>query len=177
MIALLFDTETDGLVENHVIPLDRQPHIIEWYSCVADLSTGEVLDELDLLIRPSAPISEDITRITHITNEMLEGKPRFLEVAPQIMSAILKAPMAIAHNASFDQEMLQLEFERIGLNLVWPPLLCTVEQTIHLKGFRLSLTALHEHLFGEPFPEAHRAKSDVQALLRCCVELHKRGGL
>lgn len=174
MIALLFDVESTGLIDNHVIPLDRQPSIIEWYSCLANLDTGEVLSELDLLIRPPTPVSAEITKITHITNEMLTDKPSFIEAAPQIMSAVLGAPLVIAHNCSFDVEMAQLEFERIGLNLVWPPLLCTVEQTVHLKGFRLSLTALHEHLFGEPFPEAHRAKSDTQALLRCAVELHKR---
>jgi hypothetical protein len=39
------------------------------------------------------------------------------------------------------------------------------------------MSALHQHLFGEPFEGAHRAKQDTLALLRCCVELLHKGML
>ncbi len=54
-------------------------------------------------------------------------------------------------------------------------LICTVESTEHIKGFRLTLTKLHEHLFGEAFPSAHRAENDVRPLTRCFIELYNRG--
>ena len=75
---------------------------------------------------------------------------------------------------SFDQEMIDIEAERLGQILRWQRLVCTVEQTVHLRGHRLSLSLLHQHLFDEPFAGAHRAKVDVAALIRCSVELHKR---
>ena len=59
----------------------------------------------------------------------------------------------------------------------WPRLCCTVENTEWLHGHRLSLSALHEELFGEPFSGAHRARTDVAALTRCYLELVKRGDL
>jgi hypothetical protein len=72
-------------------------------------------------------------------------------------------------------EMVDIEFERLGRKAPWPPRkVCTVEATVHLLGYRLSLQNLHKHLFGENFDEAHRAKVDVEALVRCCVELRKR---
>lgn len=180
MLALLFDTETSGLIANHSVKIDKQPSVIEFYGCLADLSTGEIVNELDLLIKPPLPITAEITGITHITNDMLTGKPSFAALAEDIKDFIEdnRASALIAHNLSFDMEMTEIEFERLGLQIMWPPrLICTVEQTIHLKGFRLNLSGLHEFLFDEPMKEAHRAKVDVVSMLRCCVELFRRGEL
>jgi DNA polymerase III subunit epsilon len=175
MIALLCDTETSDLIANRSKKLERQPHMIEFYGCLHNLASNEPLGEFETLIKPPIKISATTTKITKITPEMLEDAPPFADVADRIADMISAAPLVIAHNASFDQEMIDIEFERLGRKITWPKLLCTVEATVHLKGFRLSLTALHEMLFGKTFPEAHRAKQDVEALTRCCVELHKRG--
>lgn len=182
-IALVFDTETTGLVQNRTLKLERQPEIIEFYGCLVNLKTGKVTKELNILIKPSKPLNEvpnpgdkkTITEITGITNEMLADAPSFREVSKKIFPLLLNAPLVIAHNASFDKDMIEIEAQRLKISeLTWPPILCTVEQTIHLRGYRLSLSNLHEELFKEPFAGAHRAKTDVAALVRCCVELHKR---
>lgn len=183
-LGLVFDTETDALIFNHVIRLEKQPNIIEFYGAIVDLANGgEIVDELDTLIKPPRPLSakpengstKTTTQITGITNEMLETAPRFVDVAPRIRAIIEKAPRGYAHNASFDVEVVNVEFERLGATAVaWPHMFCTVEQTVCMKGFRLSLTALHTELFGEPFPEAHRARNDVKALTRCLCELYDR---
>lgn len=174
MLALTFDTETTGLLTNRKLKLDEQPEVIEFYGCLIDLKTGELLKEYETLIKPKKEISAKITEITTLTNEQLKDAPAFAEVADNIISFIEEAPVTIAHNHSYDQDMLDIEAERIERVIKWPRRLCTVEQTIHLKGYRLSLTKLHELLFKEPFAGAHRAKEDVQALVRCCQELVKR---
>jgi DNA polymerase III epsilon subunit-like protein len=87
------------------------------------------------------------------------------------------APLVIAHNASFDVEMVDIEAARCGAKIVWPRCLCTVEQSSYVIGHRLTLGALHEHLLGEKFEGAHRAKVDVAALIRCVAEMVKRGML
>jgi DNA polymerase III epsilon subunit-like protein len=175
MIALIFDTETNGLVYNRSKKIEKQPYIIEFYGCVYDISKGKVLKEYEALIKPPEKISAEITKITKIDNDMVADKEPFAFHAEAIFAIIEEVPLAIAHNASFDHEVLSIEAERLGRKITWPKLLCTVEATVHLKGFRLSLTALHEMLFGKTFPEAHRAKQDVEALTRCCVELFQRG--
>jgi len=174
--VVCFDTETTGLVENRTRALERQPEIIEFYGCVASLVTGKVSYEVDVLIKPSTmPLEEHTTKITGIKTEDLTEAPSFGEIAPQIEDLFSRAKVAIAHNATFDRDMLEIEYQRLGRVLTLPSrLLCTVEQTNHIKGHRLSLSALHEHLFGEVFSGAHRAKEDVRALLRCAVELRKR---
>jgi DNA polymerase III epsilon subunit-like protein len=176
-LAVVFDTETTGLISNRSLPLARQPEVIEFYGCLADLATGEIRAEVDRLIRPSFPISERIVEITGITDEMVADAPRFADVADEIFSFLERAPWIIAHNASYDREICEIEAERLGRRIAWPELTCTVEATVFLTGTRLSLTGLHEYLFNEPFKGAHRGREDVGALLRCAVELTKRGEL
>ena len=178
MIAFIFDTETSGLIDNRVLPIEKQPELVEFYGCSVDLASGEVLSELDTLVRPKRPVSDEITRITGLTNEDLVAAPSFEEVADRIAAAIEGSPRVLAHNLSFDMEMIDLEFERIGRKIAWPRRkICTVEATVHISGFRQSLTGLHTALFGEGFPSAHRARNDVAALVRCAVELFRRGEL
>jgi DNA polymerase-3 subunit alpha (Gram-positive type) len=178
MKIFVFDLETSGLIENATVKDELLPDMIEFYGCLVDLETGEVSSEVDTLVKPRRPISEEITRITGLTNEDLETAPSMLEVAPTIKAAIEAAPAVLAHNASFDVEVTSLCFKRVGVPLIWPKRrLCTVEQTIHMKGHRLSLTALHTELFGEGFPAAHRAKNDVMALVEICKELFRRGDI
>ncbi len=177
MRALVFDTETDGLVSCRLIPLDKQPQIIEIYMALVNFETGEIEDEFDSLVHPETPINEESKahKKVGITNEMVKDAPFFKTIAPTVKAIIEGSPVVWAHNISFDKEMIDIEYERIGQTVNWPPVRCTVEQTIHLCGHRLSLTELHKHLFKKKFVDAHRAKNDVEALIACCVELHKRG--
>lgn len=180
MKAFLFDCETTGLISNRTLKLEQQPHVIEFYGGLFDLKKGKLLDEVNTFVRPPKPelVTKEITNITGITYDDLKDAPTFAEVADKIFPAVEKSPICIAHNLSFDKEMLELEADRLSRKLKWPKrLICTVEQTVHIKGFRMNLSLLHEHLFGEPFAGAHRAKVDVEALARCCKELLKKGVL
>lgn len=185
MKAIVFDTETTGLIKNRTLKLEQQPEIIELYAAEVNLKTGKILKEIDTLIKPARPLSDKpnpgekktITDITGITNEMLQDAPSMKEVAPKIFQFLGNGPILIAHNASFDREMLELEAQRLSIEPKFPRFICTVEQTISLKGYRLTLSNLHQELFNEPFTGAHRAKVDVAALIRCCKELFKRGVL
>jgi DNA polymerase III epsilon subunit-like protein len=177
MIALIFDTETNGLVDNLTMAIEKQPDVIEFFGQTVNLETGEKLSELQQLIKPPKLIDAEITNITGITNELVAEAPTFSEVADKLEKYITSAPLVIAHNLSYDRDMLNIEFQRLGRFIAWPQGLCTVEQSIHYKGYRLNLNALHEHLFGEPFAGAHRARPDVEALTRCCIEMVKRRDL
>jgi DNA polymerase III subunit epsilon len=175
MRALILDTETTNLISNHSMKLDQQPSIVEFCGWVVDLATGNVEGELDLLIKPPNGVTEETTKITGLTDEMLKDAPTFAEQAYDIKNFIEGREIVIAHNLSFDAEMIDLEFERLGQKVIWPRKACTVEATLHLKGFRLKLIDLYELLFNEKFEGAHQARVDVKALTRCAVELFRRG--
>jgi DNA polymerase III alpha subunit (gram-positive type) len=174
MIALILDTETTGLIDNLVKRNERQPEIMEIYMCLADLRDGTIKSEYESLVKPTKGVPKAITDITGISNETVKDAPPFGFVADRVQAMIEAAPVVIAHNATFDHDMIDIEFSRLNKQIKWPKLICTTEQTIFLTGQRMTMSALHTHLFGEPFEGAHRAKQDVEALLRCCVELlHK----
>lgn len=177
MQALIFDTETTGLIKSRLVPLDRQVEIIELYAALVDMDTGEIMDDFDSLFKPQTPINEKSKAHSKVKigNAMLERAPRFATHAGLIKAIIEVSPLVLAHNVAFDMEMVDIEFERLGQTIQWPKAICTVEQTVHLECRRLSLTKLHKHLFGKGFRDAHRAKADTQALIKCACELYKRG--
>lgn len=177
--AILFDTETSGLIQNELMPVKDQPHIIELYACIVDDEVGpEPLEELEFLCKPPVKLEPIITNITGLTDAILRDKPAFQHYAPEVQKFWKRANAVVAHNLAFDHAMLRHEFARIGQELEWPKILCcTVASTEHLQGFRLTLQKLHEHLFGQGFEGGHRARIDVLAMARCWVELRKRGEL
>ena len=174
---LVIDTETTGLIENMSTRFDHQPEVIEFCGIIIN-DKGNIIDVFDQLIKPTAPITAEITGMNNITNEMVAKSPSFAEVAAPIRDLIEAANFVIAHNAAFDRDMLDLEFARQQLTkIAWPRLICTVEATLHFKGYRLTLSDLYEYLFKEKFAGAHRAKVDTEALVRIVKELKKRGEL
>lgn len=178
MKVFIFDTETTGLVKNSLVPLDKQPRIIEFFGHTVDDETGDVLNEIEFFCDPGIPIEPIITRITGIKQEQLTGQKPFSSHRLDIQKAIDEADAVLAHNASFDLHLVECEFQRCNGSVIrWPRKICTVEQTEWIRSHRLSLTALHEELFGEGFPAAHRARTDVEALTRCYLELKRRGDI
>lgn len=176
MIAFIYDTETTGLISNSLIPMADQPRIIEFFGHLIDTATGKAVDELEFFANPGAPLEPIITKITGITDADLCNEKPFSANTHRLKQMLIRAEGIVAHNLSFDLAMLANEFARLG-EAFSPPRrkICTVEQSEWYCGHRLSLTALHEHLFGEPFAGAHRARHDVEALTRCFLEMWKRG--
>jgi DNA polymerase III epsilon subunit-like protein len=177
LFALVFDTETDGLITTLAAKQDRLPQILSLYYNVVNLETGTSMATESFLFKPSKPIPEDMTKIHGITNEMVKDAPAFVEKADFLFDAFMAMPLVIAHNAQFDTDMLRIEMQRCNREMRFNRVLCTVEQTIWLEGYRLSLTNLYKLLFNRDFEEKHSASGDVTALSECCVELYKRGWL
>lgn len=176
MKVCFFDTETTDLIRNSAIPLEKQPHILELFMLLVDDETGEELDVFSSLFQYDGQIAPIITKITGITQQTLAGAPKISDKLEEIQTFIGKSERIVAHNASFDKQMIEFAFLRGNTKVVWPPeTVCTVEATEHLKGHRLNLTALHTLLFGEAFDGSHRAESDVRATKNCYMALKSKG--
>ena len=169
----IFDTETTGLVRNTVKSLDKQPKITELAMIFLDDDLVEIA-RFESFFNVGEKLDEKIVKITSITDEMLADAPKFSEKADEIRQLIERCGVIVAHNLSFDAQMLRFEFERCGIELTWPRMHCTIEATEHWHGYRLNQTALYDELFNETFEGAHRAINDVEALVRIYVELKKR---
>lgn len=188
MLALLFDTETSDLIRNKHRPLAQQPHITEFFglklqgvpvSAKGEKKATVKWKEKDTwwsLFNPGIPLSKEVQRITGLDDATLKGEPAFRSKAAALKAFIEDCDMVVAHNLSFDMDMVNFEMQRAEVTVNWPKQrVCTVEATEHLRGRRLKLIELHGLLFGEPFENAHRAENDVRPMARCFIELSNRG--
>lgn len=161
----IFDLETTGLVGAKGKDQLYQPHITEFYGVQVDNNLKFVRD-FDTLIKPPVPIPHHLEKMIGITNEMVANAPTFLEVVKQIIKVFLGSHTIVAHNLSFDEEVLITELKRIGkqYHFPYPPIkFCTVEQSMYIKGYRLKNGELYKIATGKELVDAHRAKNDVKA--------------
>lgn len=170
----VFDTETTGLPLHARAPLKKQPHIIEFAIAIYDTSTLELLEEWSTLINPGVPITEEITKITGITQEQVSayGVPVYAEVAGKIESLLSGCDISLAHNHPFDQSLVEFEVMRLGGTFFpWPAQrICTVEHFKPLFGKRPKLTEIYERFMGRKLDQTHRALDDVNALAAVALQ-------
>jgi DNA polymerase III epsilon subunit-like protein len=172
MLFAVFDTETTGLPYHKDAPLSLQPRVIEFGGIITDGT--EIIREVEFICDPKMQISDEITKITGLTNADLKGKPEFSDCIPQLQSFFMDADAYVAHNASFDRHMLQFDLRRMKKDLPYiffPRIpICTVEETFHMYGRRVRLIELYEMLIG-PYVQKHRAIDDVRLLHAICGKL------
>ena len=72
-----------------------------------------IVREYQSLVNPERMIPPHITRITGISNDMVEDAPKFYEIAKDIIETIGNA-IFVAHNVRFDYQFLREEFRSLG---------------------------------------------------------------
>lgn len=167
--TILFDTETTGLLVPEINELSAQPYIVDFYAVKID-DDFNIIDEFESYIKPPIPIPPDLTKIHGVSNDTVKNSPTFEQLYPRLAEFFLGANKLVGHNVAFDRSMLANELLRCDmlLKFPWPPEhICTVEMSMHIEQRRMKLSDLHAHCTGKPHADAHRAKSDVFALVRC----------
>lgn len=103
--SVLFDTETTGLD-----PLTGDRVIeVACLELMRDLPTGRSFHRF---IDPERDIDPEASRVHGLTRADLRGKPRFAEVADELLAFLSDAPL-VAHNAPFDFGFLDAELARL----------------------------------------------------------------
>ena len=176
-MIIVLDTETTGLLEPEAADIKLQPKIIEFAAIKLNHELVE-LDRIEFKCNPEMPLPAIITKITGLKDEDVASEPKLIEKIGELQEFFVGSRVLVAHNAGFDVGVIWYELLRLELHrkFPWPPRhICTVENTMQIKGHRLHLANLHEHLFGEKFAGAHRATVDVEALTRCFIKLVQDG--
>jgi len=172
---IVFDTETTGLN-----PLDGDRIIeIGAVELIDKKRTGKTFHQL---INPKKKLTKEITKITHITDEMLINKPVFQDIANDFLLFLKDQPencektFLVAHNASFDIKFLNNELKLSGMeNLSNFDIIDTIELA-HKKfpNHKVSLDLLCEK-FGisleQRKKEGHGALLDSQILVDVFLKL------
>ncbi len=106
MRQIVLDTETTGL------SAENGDRIIE-IGCVELLARKLTGNNLHHYINPERDSHEDALKVHGISNEFLRDKPKFAQIADELL-AYLEGAELIIHNAPFDISFLNKELELLG---------------------------------------------------------------
>ena len=123
---------------------------------------SQVIDEFTSLVNPEMRIPEFVSRLTGISDRMVENSPKFYEIAKQIIEFTSDC-IFVAHNVGFDYGILRNEFKMLGYDYRRPHL-CTVRASRYvIPGMAsYSLGKLTREL-GIQLENRHRAGGDALA--------------
>ncbi|MGS5087461.1 DNA polymerase III subunit epsilon [Hydrogenophaga sp. A37] len=105
MRQIVLDTETTGL------SAENGDRIIE-IGCVELFNRKLTGNNLHFYVNPERDSHEDALKVHGISNEFLRDKPKFAQIADEVL-AYLKDAELIIHNAPFDISFLNKELERL----------------------------------------------------------------
>ena len=128
------------------------------------IKNGEVIDRFDELIDPKRKLPEKIVELTHITDEMLQGKPDEEEAVKKFKDWFKDLPL-VAHNAKFDMSFLRMAYKKYNLGELNNSVIDTLElsRALDQGEVRHSLSAITKR-YGVVFAEDahHRADYDAE---------------
>ncbi|MBW3020631.1 3'-5' exonuclease [Candidatus Woesearchaeota archaeon] len=150
---VILDLETTGLSKYY--------HKITEIAAMK-VKNNEIVEKFETLVNPQVPIPKFITRLTGITNEMVENEPTINEVMPKFIEFLGDHPI-VAHNATFDHGFLTENAIKCGLEMNNKKI-CTKKLANRLlpesPSKRLTDLCSHFNIIND---QAHRAMSDVKA--------------
>jgi len=149
---VFFDLETTGLEaeQDEIVEIGSQKY-----------QDGVLIAEWSTFVCPSQPIPAQATKISGITQDMLEGQPSIESVLP-IFLTFIEGAVLVAHNAVFDMGFIREAARLQGIDLQWPSL-CTLKMARSLLPNleRKNLDTLAQH-YGLTFEARHRSIGDVK---------------
>jgi len=151
--VIVLDIETTGFNP-------KKDSIIEIYA--VRYWRGKVEEEFSTLIKPNRGIPAPITRLTGLKESDFIEAPTFNEIKEDLY-CFLKNKRIIAYNSSFDKRFLVKNDRRLSCLRFIDYLKFMKRKRPNLRSYRLGEVAKY---FGFRFKEQHRAKADVEILIR-----------
>jgi DNA polymerase-3 subunit epsilon len=109
MRQIVLDTETTGFYANHPDNPDRMVEI----GCVELVNRKLTGNNLHFYLNPGRDSDEGALSVHGLTTQFLSDKPKFEEIAQQLVDYVADAEIII-HNAPFDVSFLDMELRRAG---------------------------------------------------------------
>lgn len=158
---VVFDFETTGLES-------AKDEIIEIGA--VKISKGKIVSTFSTFIKPSVPIPDEITELTHITEEMVADAPAINYVLPDFYKYCYGCSL-VAHNIAFDYGFLNTIGKKMLYNFDNPQYDTMILARNKLKGLKnYKLGTICEYL-GVSLVDAHRAVNDCLATAKAFLKL------
>lgn len=154
---IFFDIEATGLniLKDRIIQI-----------ALIKFSPGKTeYEEIQYLVNPGVPISEEAFQVHGISVDMIRNKPGFKDIAKELYDWIGNADLAGYNSDRFDIPMLMEEFARVGLELDLSSRKTIDVQKIFYKMEPRTLKAALKVYCNKELEEAHDALADVKATI------------
>lgn len=187
MKIIVFDTETTGFINKKEIDnLDAQPYLVQFAGIYGEVINWEFkeIERINELVKPIIPIPYDSSLVHHIYDVDVQETPWVEAKIDQFLKVLNAADVVVGHNIEYDDFVINTELKRLNRFGEYNPkkTFCTMKETVDFvavkgNGERFKypkLGELHKKLFWEYFIGAHDAMVDVEATLRCFVELYNK---
>jgi len=165
-VGVVLDVETTGLnpLRDEIVELGMVK-----FEFTPDGRIFRILGTFESFSEPSIPIPPDISRLTGITREMVNGK----SIDPMAVTAFVdEAAIVIAHNAGFDRRFCERAWPGFALK-AWACSMSEVDwQNEDFEGIKLGYLLAGCGLFHD----GHRATEDCRALLEVLARPLPRSG-
>ena len=172
---LFFDTETTGLpVWKEPSDSPDQPHIVQLCALLVDANTREVLQTLDVIIKPiDFEIPQETIDVHGITNELALAIGIDERLAVDVFFDLWHQSKRIAFNTTFDNRIIRIALKRMGFPEFEQELWKTGEyecamiasKKIMKKGKNPNLAEAYEFFTGRELENAHNALADTKACM------------
>ncbi|MFK8031411.1 MAG: exonuclease domain-containing protein [Gammaproteobacteria bacterium] len=123
---------------------------------------GKIVDQFSTLLNPGRSVPPAITRLTGISQTMVDGAPRFEQIADALADFLGNA-IFVAHNVAFDYGFIGREFRRIGRRFKMARLCTVAGMRRHYPGHASYSLAALTKAYGISLETHHRALCDAEA--------------
>jgi DNA polymerase III epsilon subunit-like protein len=186
MIIMPFDSETNA-IPDWKMPSEssHQPHLVSLAAALVDSITGEVMEKMDVIIKPEGwEITQETIDIHGITMEraMDEGIPE-VSALHMLMVMWRKSQKRIAFNTTFDNRIIRIAQTRyfqkgsdlhVELMRSWQEdkalYYCVMQAAKKAMGASKlpTLGEAYSHFMHKPLENAHQAMADCMA----CMDIY-----
>lgn len=122
----------------------------------------EMIDEWQTLINPERHIPANITKLTGISNHMVDSAPLFSEIAKDF-NAFVHGAIFAAHNVNFDYGFISMEYQRLAQSFRYPKICTCASMRRYYPGHKSYSLANLCQMYDIPLETHHRALCDAKA--------------
>ena len=189
--VLVFDTETTGLINKSLLPLQYKdlalhPYITQLSCVLYDIDNQKVKKVFNTYVKipKHVEIPKIVQQLTGITKEKCDSGMEIGDALATFYKMYLKCDAIAAHNMWFDSKMIRIECMRNRFpnlinvffeNVSTKPISCTMMKGMEFCGLNrfVKLSVLYELLFKEDANqfELHNSLVDTMVCLRCYLKI------
>ena len=162
---VVYDIETTGFSQEF-------DEIIEIAAC--KVYQGGIIEKYETFVNPRRHISEKITELTSITDEMVSDAKYIEDVLPEFLE-FCKDSILVAHNAKFDVGMIYAKCKKNNIEFEEFPVIDTLNLFRVLAGYsgeqkKFNLKVLSKH-YKIKQEQHHRAIDDTRVTALCFIAM------